>query len=103
MQGMVQYPTYRECKDMISNKLLPNYPITTHDITNVNSIFGPDLADLGGKIDRKKHLYQKCKELYSCTCRYVKSRVAITLVRATHHCIRGVRVPASYTSVTRTQ
>ena len=33
------------------------------------------------------------------TCGYVKSRVAITLVRATHRCIRGSRVPAHEISV----
>ena len=34
-------------------------------------------------------LAQKWKEPYACTCGYMKSRVAITLVRATHLCIRG--------------
>ena len=34
-------------------------------------------------------LAQKWKEIYSCTCGYVKIRVAITLVRATHNCILG--------------
>ena len=37
------------------------------------------------------------------TCGYVKSRVAITLVRATHQCIRGSRVPAHRISVKRPQ
>ena len=39
-------------------------------------------------------LATKWKQYYSETCGYVKSRIAITLVRATHHCIRGYRVPA---------
>ena len=39
-------------------------------------------------------LATKCKKIYSKTCGYVKSRIAITLVRATHGCIRGSRVPA---------
>ena len=33
-------------------------------------------------------LATKWKQPYSKTCKYVKSRVAITLVRATHLCIR---------------
>ena len=48
-------------------------------------------------------LTQKWKDLYSRTCRYMKSIVAITLVWATHRCIRGSRVPASHISVTRSQ
>ena len=42
-------------------------------------------------------LAQKWKELY------VKSRVAITLVRSTHHYTWGDRVPASCISVARSQ
>ena len=48
-------------------------------------------------------LAQKWKEPYSCTCGYVKSRVAITFVRTTHYCIQGFRVPVSHISVTRPQ
>ena len=46
-------------------------------------------------------LSTKWKQPYSKTCGYVKSRVAITLVRITHHCIRGSRVPAHRISVQR--
>ena len=42
-----------------------------------------------------RHLAQNCKEPYSRTFGYVKSRVVITLVRATHCCIQGGRVPES--------
>ena len=34
-------------------------------------------------------LRTKWKDPYSHTCRYVKSRLAITLVSSNHHCIRG--------------
>ena len=40
-----------------------------------------------------------CKQSYSKTCGYVKSRIAITLVRTTHRCIRGSWVPAHWISV----
>ena len=48
-------------------------------------------------------LAQKWKEPYSCTCRYVKSRVEINLAWATHRCIRGGRFLASRISVTHPQ
>ena len=48
-------------------------------------------------------LATKWKQPYSKTCGYVKSRVAITLVRTTHRCIRGSRVHAHWISVQRPQ
>ena len=47
-----------------------------------------------------KHCKNNINEAYSRTCGQVNTRVAITLVRATHQCIRGARVPASRISVT---
>ena len=40
-------------------------------------------------------LTSKWNQPYSKTCGYVKSSIAITLVQATHKCIRGSRVPAN--------
>ena len=51
---MVRHPADREFKDMASNKLVPNCPITTHDISNENSMFGPELSGVKGKTPRKK-------------------------------------------------
>ena len=48
-------------------------------------------------------LATKWKQSYSKTCEYVKSRVVITLVRATHRCIQGSQVPAHRISVNRPQ
>ena len=48
-------------------------------------------------------LATKWKQSYSKTCGYVKSRIAITLVRATHRCIRVSRVTAHWISVRRPQ
>ena len=45
----------------------------------------------------------KWKKSYSNKCGYVKSSIAITLVRSTHRCIRGYRVPAHRISVQRPQ
>ena len=43
------------------------------------------------------------KEPYSKTCGYVKSRIAITLVRTTHRYIRGSQVTAHRINVQRPQ
>ena len=48
-------------------------------------------------------LASKWRQPYSKTCGYVKSTVAITLVRATHRCLRGSRVPAHRISMQRPQ
>ena len=46
-------------------------------------------------------LSTKWKQSYSKTCGYVKSRIAITLLWATHRCIRRSMVPAHKISVQR--
>ena len=48
-------------------------------------------------------LSTKLKQPYSKMCGYVKIRIAITLVRATHHCIQVSWVPAHRISVNRPQ
>ena len=48
-------------------------------------------------------LATKRKPSYSKTCGYIKSRIAITLVRATHRCIRGPRVSAHRIGVQQPQ
>ena len=49
------------------------------------------------------HLAINWRKPYSRTCGYIKIRIAITLVRATHCCIQVSRVPAHYISVQRPQ
>ena len=48
-------------------------------------------------------LTSKWRQPYSRTCGYVKIRIAITLMQATHRCIQGSRVPAHKISVQRPQ
>ena len=48
-------------------------------------------------------LSTKWKQPYSKMCGYVKSRIAITLVRATHLCIQEHQVPTHRISVQRPQ
>ena len=74
--------------------------------------FSPFVASVDGLIGMEtkatlkriaSRLSSKWRQSYSKTCGYVKSRIAITLVRATHRCIRGSRMPARKTSVQRPQ
>ena len=48
-------------------------------------------------------LATKCKQSYSKAFGYIKSTIAITLVRATHRCIQGSRVPVHRICVQRPQ
>ena len=63
----------------------------------VDILLGVEAMDTLKRI--ASHLVTKWRQPYSKTCGYVKSRVAITLVRATHRCLRGSRVPAHQISV----
>ena len=62
-----------------------------------------DLLEVKAEATLKRitsRLAQKWKELYSRTCGYRKSKVAITLVQATHSCIQEGRGTAPHISVT---
>ena len=50
-----------------------------------------------------RHLVKIQKEAYACTCRYVKSRLGVTIVNANHHCIWEARVLSSRISVNHPQ
>ncbi len=51
---MVGNPTDKEFKGMVCERLITNCPVTMQDFENANSIFGPDLANLRGKMIRTK-------------------------------------------------
>ena len=65
--------------------------------TSVDGLLGVDAAATLKIIT--SYLTTKWRQTYSRTCGYVKSRVAITLVRATHRYIRGSRLTAHKISV----
>ena len=48
-------------------------------------------------------LATKWRQFYSRMCRYLESRIAITLVRAKHRCIRGSKVPVHKISIQNLQ
>ena len=68
----------------------------------VASVDGPLGVEATATLKRiASRLATKLKQSYSKMCGYVKSRITITLVRATHCCIRGSQVPAQRISVQR--
>jgi hypothetical protein len=54
LQGMVGNPTDKEFKGMVRERLITDCPVTVQDVENANHIFGPDLANLKGKMIRTK-------------------------------------------------
>ena len=57
----------------------------------VNGLLGVEAVATLNRLD--SFLATNWKQPYSKTCGYVKSRISITLVRATHRCIQGSQVP----------
>ena len=70
-------------------------------VASVDGIRGVEAGDILERIASR--LATKWKKPYYRTCGYVNIRIAITLVRSTHWCIRGSRVLAHRISVYRPQ
>ena len=51
---MAGHPSDSKYKDMKKTKLLPKLPITTHDTTNTNYMFGTNIVCVRGKALRNK-------------------------------------------------
>eukprot|EP00957_Ditylum_brightwellii_P101651 7746698-Ditylum_brightwellii.AAC.1 len=49
MQAYMAYPTNESFKQMICGKTLDNCPIVASDVTNTQTIFGPNRPGLKGK------------------------------------------------------
>jgi hypothetical protein len=54
IMGMIGAPTESEFQSLIRLNLLKDCPITNSDIINAHKIFGPDLANIRGKMVRRK-------------------------------------------------
>ena len=68
-------------------------------VASVEVLLGVEATSTLKMLDSR--LATKWKQPYLKTCGYVKSRISITLVRATHRCISRSRVPAHRISVQR--
>jgi hypothetical protein len=51
---MIANPTEREFSGMVHEKLLANCPVTVHNVINAHHIYGHDLANVRGKMTRRK-------------------------------------------------
>ncbi len=51
-QAMMGNLSEKDYKGMVSNKLIANCPITSHDVSKARMIFGSDLASIWGKTVR---------------------------------------------------
>ena len=78
-------------------KLCPLYPF----VVSTDGLLGVEAEAMLKRTST--HLSTKCMQPYSRTYRYVKSRVAITLVHFTHNSIWGSRVMAHKISIKQTQ
>ena len=54
IMGMIGAPTEHQFQSLVCLNLLKDCPITNADIINAHKIFGPDLANLRGKMVRRK-------------------------------------------------
>ena len=70
-------------------------------VTSVDGLLGVEATATLKRLASR--LATKWKQPYSKMCEYVKSRIAINLVRNTHRCIRGSWVPAHRISVQQPQ
>ena len=70
-------------------------------VASVDGMLGVEATDTLKRIASR--LATKWRQPYSKTCGYIKSRVATTLVRATHRCLCGSRVPSHRIIVQRPQ
>ena len=66
-------------------------------VAPIDGLLGVEAGDTMKRISSR--LTTRWHQPHSRMCRYVKSRIAITLVRATHRCIRGFRLLANRISV----
>ena len=53
LQGMIDHPSQRGFEELVCNNMIIHCPITSHDVSNTNKNFSPDLADIRGKTVRR--------------------------------------------------
>ena len=92
--------------DQAKNKMYLEACLQQHQhffplVSSINRLLGVEATVTLKSIDSR--LATKWRQPYSRTGRYVKSRIVITLVWATHRCIQGSRIPAHKISVHQMQ
>ncbi len=79
LKGMVRNSTDKEFKGMVHEKLITNCLVTVQGVENANHIFGPDLANLRGKMIRTKPEHV-CIEYVQIPWDFVELHKYVTLV-----------------------
>jgi hypothetical protein len=70
-------------------------------VVSTDGLIGKEAQTMLKKLSAR--LAEKSGKPYSVVCEYVKARMSIAIVRATHLCLRGSRVPTSQMSNCRPQ
>ena len=65
-------------------------------VVSTDGLIGKEAKTLLKKLSSL--LAEKWEKPYSVVCGYVNAQVSIAIVRATHHCLRGSRIPNSQMS-----
>ena len=91
----------REKKKKYLEKCLQQRRHFTPFVISTDGLLGYEAAYLLKRIAYALSL--KWRRPYAHTCGWVKSRISIATVRATHRCLRGSRIPAELISVRRPQ
>ncbi len=68
-------------------------------MVSVDGLLGKEATTFSKRLAAK--LASKWQRTYSEVCGYVNARLSITIVRATHLCLRGSRVPTDKMSTRR--
>ena len=91
----------REKKNMYLEACLRQRRLFSPFVASVYGMLGVEATSTLIRIARC--LASKWQQPYSSMYGYIKSRISITLVRSTHRCIRGSRVPVHKISFQRPQ
>ena len=76
---MMVHPIVRKYIDVVRNKLIPYFPITTYESTHAKSIFGPNLSGVRGKTVRNKPIRVDTEEYLNIPEDFYKLQNFVTL------------------------
>ena len=79
IQGMVGHLEDHDYKNMVSKKILPNFPITIHDITNEKYMFGQDLSGVRVKTVRNNPIGVDTEGYVKITSYFYKLHKFVTI------------------------
>jgi hypothetical protein len=78
-QAMIGNHSKKNYKGMVSSNMIANCPISLSNVTNANSIFGPDLASIRRKTLRRTPA-PVVANYVAVSCSFVGANTVVTLV-----------------------